>query len=57
MKLSPLGAFGIAYTIGKFGFGTLPFGKTNDLLYLTGAFLFWCSLLGLQIMVSVCLNC
>lgn len=40
MKLSPLGAFGgMAYTIGKFGFGTLAvLGKLMITFYLTGAF-------------------
>jgi len=40
MKLSPLGAFGgMAYTIGKFGFGTLAvLGKLMITFYLTGIF-------------------
>lgn len=40
MKLSPLGAFGgMAYTIGKFGFGTLAvLGKLMITFYLTGFF-------------------
>ncbi len=40
MKLSPLGAFGgMAYTIGKFGFGTLALlGKLLLTFYLTGIF-------------------
>lgn len=41
MKVSPIGAFGgMAYTIGKFGFGSLAvLGKLLVTFYLTGAFL------------------